>query len=81
VTARIRIAALFDILDPGAINTHRDVVFFFTGNRAGVTADAAILIDDKSVAHFRPSESKNSIKRNKNLHLDSRDKREGSTAP
>jgi hypothetical protein len=32
-------------------------VLFFTGNRAGVTADATILIDDKSVAHFIPFES------------------------
>jgi hypothetical protein len=29
-------------------------VFFFTGDRAGVAADAAVLIDEKSVAHFEP---------------------------
>ena len=60
VPARVRVVAFLDVLDPGAIHAHRDVVFFFTGNRAGVTADAAVLIDDKSVAHFIPFESENS---------------------
>jgi hypothetical protein len=54
VAACIRVIALFDVLHPGAINAHRDVVFFFARNRASVTADATILIDNKSVAHFRP---------------------------
>ena len=60
VPAGIRVVALFDVLHPGAIDAHRDVVFFLTGNRASVTADATILIDDKSVAHFIPFESENS---------------------
>jgi hypothetical protein len=37
-------------------------VLFFAGNRAGMTADAAVLIDDKAVAHFVPFESENSIR-------------------
>jgi hypothetical protein len=54
-------------------------VLFFTGNRAGVTADATILIDDKSVAHFIPFESENSITTKKIFTLNSREKREGPT--
>jgi hypothetical protein len=57
VPAGIRIVPLFDVFDPGAINTHCDVVFLFAGNRACVTTDTTILIDDESVAHFRPFES------------------------
>jgi hypothetical protein len=60
VPAGIRVVAFFDVLDPGAIHPHCNVVFFFTGNRTGVTTDATILIDDKSVAHFIPFESENS---------------------
>ena len=60
VATCVRVVALFDVFHPCAIHAHRDVVLFFTGNRAGVTADAAILIDDKSVAHFIPFESENS---------------------
>jgi hypothetical protein len=29
-------------------------VLFFAGNRARMTADAAVLIDDESVTHFGP---------------------------
>src|SRR5262249_44362161 len=79
VPARIRVAAFFDVLHPGAIHAHRDVMLFLTGNRAGVTADATILIDDKSVAHFIPFELENLLKTTENFHLDSREKREGST--
>jgi hypothetical protein len=80
VPARIRVAALLDVLHPGAIHAHRDVMLFFARHRAGMTADAAILIDDKSVAHFIPFESENSISNQKNFHLDSREKQEGSNA-
>jgi hypothetical protein len=79
VSSRIRVAALFNILHPCAIYAHRDVVLFFAGNRAGVTADATVLIDYKSVAHFIPFESEYSISTKKNFHLDSREKREGPT--
>ena len=61
VSSRVGVAALFDILHPCAIYAYSDVVLFFTGNRASVTADATVLIDDKSVAHFIPFESENSI--------------------
>ncbi len=50
----IGINTLFDILDPGAVNAERDVVFFFARHRAGVAADAAMLIDEKTVAHYKP---------------------------
>ena len=78
VPAGIRVTALFNILHPGAIHTHRDVVLFLTGHRTGVTPDATVLIDDKSVAHFIPFESEYSISTKKNCHLDSREKRVGS---
>jgi hypothetical protein len=51
VPARIRIRALFDVLDPRAIYPDGNIVFFLAGNGARVTADAAVLIDNKSVAH------------------------------
>jgi hypothetical protein len=79
VSSRIRVAALFDVLHPCAIYAHSDVVLFFAGNRAGVTADATVLIDHKSVAHFIPFESEYSISTKKNFHLDSRETREGPT--
>jgi hypothetical protein len=79
VSSRIRVAALFNVLHPCAIYAHRNVVLFFTGNRAGVTADTTILIDDKSVAHFIPFELENSVSTKKIFHLDSREKREGPT--
>jgi hypothetical protein len=34
-------------------------VFFFASYRAGVTADATVLIDEKSVAHYKPFRSTN----------------------
>lgn len=48
----VRKLALFDVLDPGAENTNWDLVFFLTGDRTGVTPDATVLIDDKSVSHL-----------------------------
>lgn len=54
MAAGVRITALFNILYPCAIHAHCDVVLFFAGDRAGVTTDAAVLIDDKSVTHFKP---------------------------
>jgi hypothetical protein len=49
---RIRVVTLLYVLDPGAVNAQRDIVFFFAGDRAGVAANAAILIDEKSVPHL-----------------------------
>jgi len=54
----VRVAPFLNVLDPGPVNSNRDIVFLFTGDRAGMAADAAVLIDDKSVAHenvFNPS--------------------------
>jgi hypothetical protein len=49
---RMREFALLDMLDPGAKYPHRHLVFFFARDRAGVTPDATVLIDDESVAHL-----------------------------
>ena len=43
---------LFDMLDPGAKNTNRHLVFLFARDRAGVTPDTPVLVDDKSVSHL-----------------------------
>jgi len=51
VAAGIGIAALFNVFHPCAIYTNGDVVLFLAGDGAGVTADAAVLVDEKSVAH------------------------------
>jgi hypothetical protein len=44
--------ALLDMLYPGAKYANRNLVFLFARNRASVTADASVLIDDKSVSHL-----------------------------
>ena len=51
MSLRVRKFALLDVFDPCAVNTNRDIVLFFAGNRAGMTANAAVLINDKTVAH------------------------------
>jgi hypothetical protein len=43
--------SLLDVLDPGAIDGERDVVFSLARNGASVAADALAVIDDKSVSH------------------------------
>jgi hypothetical protein len=48
---RIRPGALFDILDPGSVDPKRNIVFRLASHRAGVTADALVLVDDKTVSH------------------------------
>ena len=50
-TARIGERSLLHVLDPGAVDPQGDVVFRLAGHRAGVTADAAAIVDDKSVIH------------------------------
>ena len=54
IAARVGKLALFDIFDPGAIYAERDVVFFFAGHRARMTADATVVVDDETVAHYIP---------------------------
>jgi hypothetical protein len=49
-----RINALLDVLHPRPIHSDGNVVFFFASHRAGMAADATVLIDDKSVAHLEP---------------------------
>ena len=42
----------FDVLYPGAKYADRHLVLLFTRDRAGVTANATVLVDDKSVSHL-----------------------------
>jgi hypothetical protein len=44
--------ALLDMLYPSTKNPHWQLVFLFARHRAGVTANAAVLIDDKAVSHL-----------------------------
>ena len=46
--ARIRELSLFYILNPGPINSNRDIMFCFTCNRAGVAADTVAIVDYES---------------------------------
>ena len=54
MTPGVGIATLFNIFDPGAIHAERDVVFFLAGHRARMTADATVVVDDETVAHYIP---------------------------
>jgi hypothetical protein len=51
VTPGVGKFAFFDVLDPCAVNTYRNIMFFLAGYRASVTSYTAILIDDKTVTH------------------------------
>ena len=46
--ARIRELALFYILNPGPIDPDGDIMLCFTGNRAGVAADAVAIVNYES---------------------------------
>jgi hypothetical protein len=48
----MRKLALLNMLDPGAKYAHWHLVFFFARDRAGVTPNATVLINDESVSHF-----------------------------
>src|ERR1700756_4064334 len=54
VAAGIGITAFFNVLYPRPIYPDGDVVLFFTSDGTGVTADAAVLIDQESVTHREP---------------------------
>jgi hypothetical protein len=41
--------AFFDVLDPGAINANRNIVFGFARYSTGMTADTLALVNDKGV--------------------------------
>jgi len=49
---RMRELALFDVLYPSPKNTHGHLVFFFARDRARVTPNTTILINDKTVSHL-----------------------------
>jgi hypothetical protein len=52
VARSVRKLALLDVLDPSAKYTNRHLVFLFARDRAGVTPDTPVLVDDKSVSHL-----------------------------
>ena len=41
--------SLLDVLDPGSVDSERDLMLGLACDRAGVTADAEVLIDDEAV--------------------------------
>ena len=51
MTAGLGKFALLYVFDPGPKDPDRNVVFLFAGNRASVTTDAAVVINDETVAH------------------------------
>jgi len=52
-TPGIRELTLFYILNPGAIDADRKVVFLLAGNRTCMASDAFAIVDDKSVIHIK----------------------------
>ena len=46
--ARVGELPLFYTLNPGPINSNRDIMFCFTSNRAGVAADAVAVVNYES---------------------------------
>ena len=52
VPRSVRDLPLLYVLYPSAKYTHRYLVFFFASDRAGMTSNTPILIDDKSVSHL-----------------------------
>ena len=50
--ARIGELSFFDVLHPGAVDSHRNMIFRLAGYSAGVTTDALPIVDDKSVFHL-----------------------------
>ena len=46
--ARVGKLTLFYILDPGPIDPDGDIMFCFTGNRAGMAADTVAIVDNES---------------------------------
>jgi hypothetical protein len=52
MAAGMRKLTLFDVLDPGAEDAKRNVVFFLASDCARVTADTAVVIDYEAVSQF-----------------------------
>jgi len=47
----IGVSAFFNVLYPSAIHAERNIMLFLASHRAGVTADASVLINDEPVTH------------------------------
>jgi len=54
VAAGMRKFTLLDVLDPGAKDPDRNLVFLFARHGTGVTANTSVLVNDKAVAHLAP---------------------------
>jgi hypothetical protein len=52
VARRVRELALFDMLHPSAKDANWHLVLLFARDRAGVTPDTSVLVDNKSVSHL-----------------------------
>ena len=50
--ARVGKDSFLDVLHPGPIDAHRNLVLGLAGNGAGVASDAFSVIDDKTVFHW-----------------------------
>jgi Tfp pilus assembly ATPase PilU len=49
---RVRVLALFYVLDPGAKSAKRDFIFRFAGDGTGVTADTLAVVYDEAISHI-----------------------------
>ena len=49
--ARVGVNALLDVLHPGPVHADGHMIFGLAGYRAGMTANALAIIDDKAVVH------------------------------
>ena len=47
----VRVLPFLKVFDPRAVHPDRNVMFFLARDRASMTADAAILVNDEAVAH------------------------------
>ena len=57
----VRIIALFDILDPGAVGTDWDIVFGFTGDCTSVTADTFAVVNQEADFHSSIKSSRSEV--------------------
>jgi len=51
VAAGVRKFTFLDVLDPGAKDPNRNLMFLFARHRTGVTPNTSVLVNDKAVTH------------------------------
>jgi hypothetical protein len=61
MAAGVRKLTFFNVLDPGAEDPERDVMLFLAGDRARMTPDAAVVIDNEAVPQFEFPRSSASV--------------------